>query len=79
MARGGNFLDIPNMSLDELLDKLDVEDIEKLSLKPMQVLAQKMGLSLAGMQTKAEINKALIDAFLNIKQEGKHVSDEYSE
>lgn len=79
MARGGNFLDIPNMSLDELLDKLDVEDIEKLSLKPMQVLAQKMGLSLAGMQTKAEINKALIDAFLNIKKERKHVSDEYSE
>jgi len=79
MARGGNFPDIPNMSLDELLDKLDVEDIEKLSLKPMQVLAQKMGLSLAGMQTKAEINKALIDAFLNIKKERKHVSDEYSE
>jgi len=79
MARGGNFLDIPNMSLDELLDNLDVEEIEKLQLKPMQVLAQKIGLSLAGMQSKAEINAALIRAFLEIQKERKHVSDEYSE
>ena len=79
MAKGWNFLDLPNMSKDELADKLDVEEIEKLPLKLMQVLAQKFGVNLAGMQSKVEITKALIDAVTKFQIEWKQVSDEYSE